>query len=63
VSERSKPDADKARQPSNAPKKVVAEWNRPSPMGSAVDRLIGQLVPELNPESEPSADGVETSEG
>lgn len=62
MSER-KTDARRARPLSSAPKKVVAEWNRPSPMGNAVDRLIGQLVPELSSGGERSSDtGSETSE-
>lgn len=32
-------------------KKQVDAWKRPSPRGHTADKLIGQLVPELNPDT------------
>ena len=38
-------------------KKALDTWKRPSPRGGTADKLIGQLVPELNadPNDKPGA--------
>ena len=45
------------RQPVMVRKKSVDAWKRPSPRGGTADKLIGQLVPELNadPNDKPGA--------
>jgi hypothetical protein len=64
VASQRKSEGDKARRPSAAPSKVVAEWNRPKPRGRVVDRLLVQLVPELDPNSDRSSDaGPDAPEG
>ena len=48
VASSTKPDHSRAMQPAIVRKKSIDAWKRPSPNGRTADKLIGQLVPELN---------------
>jgi len=48
VSSSTKSDRGRTQQPALVRKKAVDAWKRPSPRGGTADKLIGQLVPELN---------------
>lgn len=48
VSSSPKSDRSRVMQPAVARKKPLDAWKRPSPRGRTADKLIGQLVPELN---------------
>jgi hypothetical protein len=59
VSRSTKSDRGRTRQPLAVPKKAVDAWKRPSPRGGTADKLIGQLVPELNPDPNDKAEASE----
>jgi hypothetical protein len=64
VSSSTKSDRGRSRQPVKRQpvierKKALDAWKRPSPRGGTADKLIGQLVPELNADPNDKAGAAE----